>query len=181
MNKNLLALLVALGVSVGGIALYGVKEDVPNWQLRAEALDAGCVARAAEAEILLTPFGRAWLADAGLNAQKYARLQFPVALCGDAGAILPDLPPRAMNLFRPGSVSVTACAARPGVCPLFGEDRPFRLVPNVCAWRPRGAKDCTKVDGGNPGDENTMQPGEFAGPGCVRKACVEVAGESSAP
>jgi hypothetical protein len=181
MKPNLAALLVALSVSVGGITLYGVKEDVPDWQLRAEALDAGCVARAAEAELLLTPFGQAWLADAGLNPQKYARLQFPVAVCGDAGVILPDLPKKALNLFRPGATSVTTCAARPGVCQLFGNDRPFKLVPNVCAWKSPDAGNCAKADGGNPGFLNTMQPGEFVGAGCILKACVEVAGESSAP
>lgn len=37
------------------------------------------------------------------------------------------------------------------------------------------------TDGTNPGIENTMQPGTFAGPQCVLKACTEIAGDSSAP
>lgn len=47
-----------------------------------------------------------------------------------------------------------------------------------CAWKPTAGARCTKADGGNPGVHNTMQPGEFAGPNCVRKACVLFAGES---
>ncbi len=52
-----------------------------------------------------------------------------------------------------------------------------------CAWRPRdaGAAVCTRLDGGDPGLENTMQPGSFTGAGCQPKSCVEIAGESSAP
>ncbi|MCX6951339.1 MAG: hypothetical protein NTV51_04025 [Verrucomicrobia bacterium] len=181
MKPNLAALLVALGVSVGGIALYGVKDDVPNWEIRAAALDAGCVARAAEGEFLIRPAGRAWLLDAGINAPKYARIQFPVAVCGDAGVILPDLPTGKIDFFNPKDISIATCGARPGVCPLFGEDRPFKLVAKVCAWKSRDAGNCTRSDGGDPGWENTMQPGQFAGAGCILKACVEVAGDSSAP
>lgn len=181
MKKSLLALLVATGVTIGGVSLYAVKPGVTDRELQAATADAGCVSRAAEAEFLVSKEGQQWLDDAGLKAPKYARMQFPVAVCGDAGIILPQLPKRDLDLFQVKAISLTTCAARPGVCQKAGEDRPFVLVPNVCAWRPKGAKDCTKVDGGNPGDENTMQPGEFAGPGCVRKACVEVAGESSAP
>lgn len=55
------------------------------------------------------------------------------------------------------------------------------LDESPCAWRPRDASDCTTADGGDPGDENTMQAGEWSGPGCVRKACVVVAGEDSRP
>lgn len=50
-----------------------------------------------------------------------------------------------------------------------------------CAWKPRDGGVCTTLDGGDPGVENTMQPGQWAGAGCVRKACVEIAGDSSAP
>lgn len=50
-----------------------------------------------------------------------------------------------------------------------------------CAWKARDGGVCTRVDGGNPGFENTMQPGQFAGAGCQLKACVEIAGDSSAP
>lgn len=48
-----------------------------------------------------------------------------------------------------------------------------------CAWRPAGVKptDCSKIDGGDPGDENTMLSGQWAGPGCKKKACVKFAGE----
>lgn len=52
-----------------------------------------------------------------------------------------------------------------------------------CAWRPEGVKPstCTKVDGGDPGDENTMLEGQWVGAGCKRKACVKLAGERDQP
>lgn len=48
-----------------------------------------------------------------------------------------------------------------------------------CAWKPNAGAACTKMDGGDPGVENTMS--EWVGAGCVRKACLEVAGDTSAP
>ncbi len=50
-----------------------------------------------------------------------------------------------------------------------------------CAWKPTAFAACTKIDGGNPGVTNTMQAGMWAGAGCVRKACTEMAGTGSAP
>lgn len=53
--------------------------------------------------------------------------------------------------------------------------------PFPCAWKPNAGATCTKLDGGNPGVQNTMQPGQWVGAGCVRKSCIEIAGDSSAP
>ena len=50
-----------------------------------------------------------------------------------------------------------------------------------CAWKPNAGATCTRLDGGNPGLENTMLENEWVGAGCQRKACLEVAGDSSAP
>ncbi len=54
------------------------------------------------------------------------------------------------------------------------------LDESPCASRPAGVKasTCTKLDGGDPGDSNTMQAGQWVGAGCVRKACVIMAGEA---
>ena len=56
-------------------------------------------------------------------------------------------------------------------------------VPFPCAWRPLGVSPslCMRFDGGTVGDETTMDPGEWTGAGCVRKACREAQGDSSAP
>ncbi len=53
------------------------------------------------------------------------------------------------------------------------------LDSSPCAWRPIGTVKslCTKIDGGDPGFENTMQNGQWVGVGCVRKACVVVSGQ----
>lgn len=59
-----------------------------------------------------------------------------------------------------------------------------RLDRSPCARRPTGvrADTCLRLlaDGGTVdfGDENTMQPGEWVGAGCVRTACVVLAGEA---
>lgn len=69
-----------------------------------------------------------------------------------------------------------------------GGHRPVLVMPDgtsaiindyPCAWRPQGvaANRCTYVDGGDPGAENTMTRGTFAGAGCVKKACVIIWGE----
>ncbi len=50
-----------------------------------------------------------------------------------------------------------------------------------CAWKPTAGAACTQSDGGNPGVQNTMQPNLWAGAGCVRKACTEIAGTPSDP
>lgn len=54
-----------------------------------------------------------------------------------------------------------------------------KLDQSPCARRPEGVdpKTCTRRDGSDPGDENTMQSGTWTGVGCVRTACVIVAGE----
>lgn len=53
------------------------------------------------------------------------------------------------------------------------------LDDTPCARRPKGAakSSCTLADGGDPGDENTMQNGQWKGAGCVKRACVILAGE----
>lgn len=54
-----------------------------------------------------------------------------------------------------------------------------KLDQSPCLRRPAGVKvsDCSRPDGGDQGDENTGQPGQLVGPGCVRTACVVFAGE----
>jgi len=50
-----------------------------------------------------------------------------------------------------------------------------------CAWRPSLAATCLQADGGAAPVRATMQPGQWSGAGCVRKACVELAGTPSDP
>jgi len=58
----------------------------------------------------------------------------------------------------------------------------YKLDRSPCARRPAGvdSRDCLALesDGGtrDQGDENTMQDGDWIGVGCVRTACVVVAG-----
>lgn len=187
MTQTLRNMLVATSVVIGGFAVYlAAPASFPD-AVKTQALAEGFVARAAEAEFEVTPAGIAWLADAGLAAPRYVRLQFAVAIGAgkesDGGdvAILPDLPFAFIHRVQDSAITTTACAARPGVCPLYGADRPFKVVAHSCAWRPAGGSNCALVDGGNPGDQNTMLPGQWVGAGCRPKSCVEIAGDSSDP
>ena len=179
----MIALLLSLGVSVGGFDLHMAREGSDPVVIRNHAQDAGCVARAAEVEASITPAGQLWLADAGLPAAQHARLQFPVGLCAAQGlAILPDLPLSKLRAMRLRDVDVATCAARPNVCGLWGNDRPFRIALHSCAWRPTDAGTCGRIspDGGAPvdfGTRNTLQPGQWQGAQCSRKVCGILSGE----
>jgi hypothetical protein len=191
MSPTLRNLLVAAGV-LGVSTIYVLAPGADDNAVKTAALADGFVARAAEAEFSITPAGRAWLLDAGLDAPPYARLQFPIGLGvgkepdGGNSVILPDLPFTKLRVVRLQDVDVATCASRPNICPLWGTDRPFRVVQHLCAWKPNAGAACGRInpDGGaalDPGVANTMQPASWVGAGCVRKACVEIAGESSAP
>lgn len=183
MNPTLRNLLVFAGVTIGGFGVYIAKSNSDPQAVKTAALADGFVARAAEAEVRASPAGLAWLADAGIVAPKYARLQFPVAVGvgkewdGGDVVILPDLPFDKLLLVQDSAITTTTCAARPGVCPLYGDGRPFKVVGHACAWKPTAGAACTKSDGGDPGVQNTMQPGTFAGASCVARPCVMVQGD----
>lgn len=182
MSNALQKLLLATGLVVGGFSLYIIAPTSTPTEVKNLALAEGCVARAAEAEFTVNAAGRLWLADAGIAVPQYVRLQFPVGICaGSNDAILPDLPFKKLSLLRLEDITTTPCADRPGVCTLWGNDRPFKVAVHQCAWKPNAGAACTKTDGGNPGVENTMRPGTYVGAGCVKKSCVEMAGESSRP
>lgn len=126
--------------------------------------DAGstCTARFIDCPIRVGPKARALAADAGvaLTAARYQQIRLIALRCPTAG----------------GGFAL-------GI-PVTDAGWPFFDVtprPHLCAWKPRDGGVCTTLDGGNPGFENTMQPGQFAGAGCVLKSCVEIAGETSAP
>lgn len=71
-----------------------------------------------------------------------------------------------------GSVYAAKYASRDG-----GEAVVLYLDESPCAWKPDAKSECFRLDGGDPGIENTMQAGQWSGPSCVRKACVILAGE----
>ena len=183
MNPTLTALLVATGLRFGSYEIYEPAEGADPKAIQNVALDAGFVARAAEAEFRIRD--TAWAEDGGF-AGHYARLQFPigvgVGLNRDGGNVIlyPDLPESLITEVRAAGFDVATCAARPGVCQLYGRKRPFVVVPHLCAWRNTPGQACIRFDGGAAPLQATMQPGKWAGV-CSLKACVEMAGDSSAP
>jgi hypothetical protein len=126
--------------------------------------DAGspCLLRLVECPVRLGQRARNQAADAGVAfpAGKYHQVQFVAVRCAAAGGGFSLGVPVDDAGFPVNAVS---------------------SVPHPCAWKPTAGATCARADGGNPGVENTMQPGNWVGAGCVRKACVEFAGESSAP
>ncbi len=51
----------------------------------------------------------------------------------------------------------------------------------VCAMRRKGSKEpleCQRIDGGDPGEENVMQGGEWIGTGCIPAPCVIFSGDA---
>lgn len=187
MSPALRNLLLATAAIVGGFGVYLVAPGSNADAVRIAALGDGFVVRAAEAEFSVTPAGRGWMADAGLVAPAYVRLQFPVGVGlgkevdGGNAIIIPEFPSSRLRRVRFEDLDVMPCAARPSVCQLWGTPLPFRVTPHLCAWRPSAVAACTRLDGGSPGVENTMQPGAWVGSGCVVKSCVEIAGEDSRP
>lgn len=183
MSPALRNLLVFTGLVVSGFGVYLAAPGSDPTAIKTAAIADGFVARAAEAEFRVSPAGVAWLADAGIVAPTYVRLQFAVALGigkewdGGNVVILPDLPFDFLIRVQEAAVTTTICAARPGVCGLYGDVRPFKVVAHSCAWKPVGVSTCTRSDGGSVGDRTTMQPGEWAGAGCVAKNCVVIAGD----
>ncbi len=123
------------------------------------------------------------LADAGSAAVlKFADCPLRIGqrardIASDAGLIFPA------GVYQQARFIVMKVGTTYGV-PVTDTGWPVYAVSSQafpCAWKPVGGSNCTKLDGGNPGTENTMQSGDWVGAGCVRKACVEIAGTSSAP
>lgn len=134
--------------------------------------DAGSsdTTRFVECPVRLGPRGRALAADAGVT----------LSLRPDGGpALYQQVKLVALRHVRPdGGLSF-------GI-PVDDAGWPVYTVstsPHSCAWRPLGvaAALCKRTDGGDPGAENTLKAGEFAGAGCLLKPCFEMAGDSSAP
>lgn len=125
--------------------------------------DAGsaCTLKLVDCPIRLGPRARAMAADAGVifSASKYQQVRLIAMRCAGVGG-----PNFAVPVDDNGWPSF---ATTP--------------VALTCAWKPVGGSNCVRLDGGDPGNENTMQPGQFVGAGCVLKSCWEFAGDSSAP
>lgn len=130
---------------------------------RAILADAGspCTLRYVECPVRLGAKARAQAADAGVafSAARYQQVRLIALRCPADGGFALGIPVNADGWPQFATVA----------------------APHPCAWKPTAGAACARVDGGDPGERNTMQPGEWAGAGCVRKACVEIAGTTSDP
>lgn len=81
-----------------------------------------------------------------------------------------------LGIFDVSLCKLTDCADAK-VCASQDIETAAQPMADSCAWRPKGAVDCTRIDGSDPGDENTMQPGQYKGADCVVKNCFVVAGD----
>jgi len=117
--------------------------------------------RFVECPVRVQPAFRARAFDAGVSipAGKYHQIRF-IALCKSG-----------------------ACAV-----PVDDNGWPSYAVgrqAHKCAWKLNATDLCFQGDGGviderssdGGWDPNTRQPGDFTGPGCTRRSCVEIAGD----
>ncbi len=110
-----------------------------------------CVPQLLSCPVRVLPKVRKQAVAAGLSTDKYQQAQFIGFNCG-------------------GVVTIPVTDAGWPVYPLSALKLP-------CAWKPTEEAKCSRIDGGNPGTLNTMQPGEWTGAGCDRTACAVVAGD----
>lgn len=78
-----------------------------------------------------------------------------------------------------GLCKPSTCSIHPTACSALDVKQATEQVSPSCAWRPKGTPPelCTRIDGSDPGDENTMMPGAFKGAGCQLKNCYVIAGQ----
>lgn len=188
-------LLVPVGaVTLGGVALFLA---VPRAGVtRADLVDAGalgmCRVAHLECQVRIATACRT-LTDGG-TLPRYATLGLPGLYCGGDGGLAALIlrPPRAggASCFEVVGPPDTACvlAESPGNCTDStvcaddgGTQLGYAAVANRCAcWNPdAGVCRVPNDDGGAPvlaPQGSTFGP-PFAGAGCVRKVCQEVAGE----
>lgn len=206
--KKLLGLLVIGGsLTVGGVLYRLAAPDVGV--TLAELRDAGiadyCDPVLAVCPFVLTDEGRGLALDAGLidggHFGRYLQTVTPVFSCvaqvalkgieqarivdgGFAFLVFPQLPKVATRKafdFDASACTVVPCAQFPGICGKAAKATPFEVLPLPCKWKAYDAGACTFTDGGDPGVENTYPAAQLVGPGCVRKACLEIAGIPSDP
>lgn len=181
MNPKLRALLVVAGIGTIGLLanreIFQVEDGTPTATLRdagilqGTAIDVACPVRLSDARLDA-------LEAAGRKPLRYRLLAMQGRYFPDAGVVLPD--DRAgIELIRP-ELCHRVDAGNLG-------PNEFAVVPlDLCACAPRDGGACQRriEDGGfvsAVGWNNTLGPGEFQGAGCVRKACGEMAGETSWP
>lgn len=188
MSKRLRALLIVVGTVSAGSLFTFFRADPDTLPALVDAgLLRDCTPRFLNCNALLSDEAANTLAK-GVTDTQYVDLSIPVYDCGNNNLVFPPNFPLNKVLgkklfdFDSSECKLSNCGDA-GVCEKFDTKNPVVVDQPKCAWRPAGAakNSCRKRDGGDPGDENTMQEGEFAGAGCIRKACVEISGFPSGP
>jgi len=94
----------------------------------------------------------------------------------------------ALAHLRDGGETVALCKSGACAVPVDDNGWPSYAVgrqAHKCAWKLNATDLCFQGDGGviderssdGGWDPNTRQPGDFTGPGCTRRSCVEIAGD----
>lgn len=194
-------------MTIGGIAyrLATPGDGVTLAELRDAGIADYCAPMVAVCPFVMTDDGLGFARDAGLidggHFGRYLQTVTPVFSCvapvtpksveharavdgGIAFVVFPAMPKAAAKKafeFDMSACRLVPCAQFAGVCGKAAKSIPFEVLPLPCKWKALDAGACTFTDGGDPGIENTYPAASLTGPGCVRKACVEIAGMSSDP
>lgn len=184
MRKWLIAIGVAIGAAI--LALFRIADGTPkNKLLQLELcipVEVACGVRVS-GELL----GALGGADGG-RGHRYRRVTLNARNCAefDAGIVLTDKALYVDGGWRPGLEVIE------GYCKILGDAGIatdfIRELPHECGCRAASGVCRVRIEDGGTEPAPfgaTLGPGyfytEFAGAGCVRKACVEIAGESSWP
>lgn len=185
MRAKLLAIAAILGTVIGGgvilVSWNDPVEELPlsfgAFEVVDKALCSVSVCNSAACQTALNI-----LADGGVTDATMRFVECPVRLAqqvrnlaADAGTALPATKYAQMRLTAMRRNGVLGIAVDDGGWPIHA----VLSIASPCAWKPSAGAACSKVDGGDPGVENTLQPGEWVGAACVRKSCVVVAGDDN--
>lgn len=211
MKKLLGLLVVGGVVTIGGVAYRLVTPDVGVTlaMLRDAGIADLCNPALAVCSVVMSEDGLAFAKAQGIvdggHASRYVQTVTPIFSCvtpdtvadriadqvgakpvdgGIAFLVFPGLPKVAQRKafeLNAEDCKVVPCSTYPNLCGKASKAVPFEVLPLPCAWRAFDAGVCLFVDGGDPGTENTYPASSLVGPGCVRKACTEIAGVSSDP
>lgn len=179
--RNLLVIIGTVSFAGGVVTLWRPADDSNV----ADLLDAGLVAdgtpRIVSCPVRLGPGGRAWLADAGVDAGTvpYAQLEVVAVTQPGANVVFAGLPEvlrqRALSLVDTDKCTARACATDVPFC----QARKPRLVAPPCVKRPVGtpADQCLRLVAAlgatiDFGDGNVFIASEAVGSGCVPAVCV---------
>ncbi len=185
MKQKLLAVAALLLAMGGGVVFINWDASpveitqLPESFGNIEVIDRSlCTVSACNSAACVTAL--AMLADGGVTDATMRFVECPIrlgararAFAADAGVIFPAGTYQQIRLIamrRNGAIGIAVDA---NGWPVYA----VASINSPCAWKPNAGAACTRVDGGVALTQSVMDPGQWAGLGCVRRSCVQIAGD----